>query len=187
MNKKIFIVTGHNEHKGGASGTYKGKRYTEYDIATDWTRQIYNSLAGSYPIELIDNKSLTEKVKEINNNNPLFAIELHFNSNVNASGSETLHFPNSSKGIRLAKLVQEEFNRVDIFQPDRGVKPGYFYNEYGEANGIVYFLRKTKCPSVLIEPEFMSNIENIFNYQEEGMSCIENAIIEFYNILEDEL
>lgn len=185
--KKIYIVTGHNARKGGASGEYEGERYTEYDIATEWTHQIYNSLVDAYPTELIDDYSLTKKVEMINSGDPLFAVELHFNSNVNARGSESLYFPGSRKGKRLASLVQEEFNRVDIFQPDRGVKEGHYYNANGEKQGILYLLRRTKCPCILIEPEFMSNIDTIMKYKEEGMSCIENAIIEFYNeVLEDE-
>ena len=74
-------------------------------------------------------------------------ISLHANSAENpaAHGTEVYHYPGSTRGRRLASLLQARLV-AELGTADRGVK---------EANFQV--LRETVCPAALVEVAFISN------------------------------
>ena len=158
----ILISAGHHSQAQGAQ--WKG--YTEWQETTIWRDMIVQEL-GEVAIAVPDG-GLREKVAFINSHDPAFAVEIHFNSAIVngehvGEGCETLMYPGSIKGRRLAETLQGA--QYQLFQPYRGVKEGWHRQDrpgvvdyQGDVDGdetINYFLRKTKCPAVILEPDFI--------------------------------
>lgn len=154
----VFISAGHVNNKDGAN--FKGT-FFEHTEAVLW-RDIICELMGIKPVPV---GTLEEKVKYINDtmSEPSIAIEIHFNAAMNSKkeyigkGCETLHYPKSKNGIALAELIHEEI--LKSFSPDRGLKEGYY--QMNPKKPVDYFLRKTHCPAIIIEPEFIHRYGNI--------------------------
>lgn len=173
----ILLSIGHNkESKGACNGDI-----CEFDIASDWIQEIHKHLnTALVPCEVVPSGSLSEKVNYINEQDTLAAIELHFNSNINARGSECLHYPESEQGMDLARRIQFEFNMNGIFQPNRGIKEGWYYSNGEKSKNLLYFLKETKCPSVIIEPQFIYYINDIMENRQMGCLSIANALTKYY-------
>jgi len=168
--KMIFISVGHHKREQGAE--FEGT--TEYYLANIWADKLFNIL-GSEKAVRVPNGVLADKVDFINRHKAAIAIEIHFNSfkiwkDLNANGliddgelkaagrgSETLYYPNSHAGEAAAKLIQQAIG--NICPPNRGAKEGWY--KMNKANGPDYFLAKTECVSLIIEPEFIDNLEEI--------------------------
>jgi len=141
---------------------------------------------------------LREKVEFINANDPAFAVEIHFNSAIVGGkhvgeGCETLMYPGSYAGRQLADILQRA--QYQIFKPSRGVKEGWYRQDrpgivdyQGDVDGdetIDYFLRKTKCPAVILEPEFIHNIlSQIQPNRRAACMILSSAMLEALDILE---
>jgi len=92
-------------------------------------------------------RTLSWKVRAINSLDPDIAIETHLNafSDSSVSGCETLYYPENDNE-KIAKIIQFELiNKIG--NRDRGVK----------ANRDLYILRRTYCPTFIIEPLFLTN------------------------------
>lgn len=178
----MFLLSiGHNQEEKGATN----KEHNEFDIASRWVKRIQDII--DIPIEIVPGGSLKEKVEFINNHEDVqFAAELHFNSNIeDAKGSESLYYPGSKPGKRYAEMIQDEFEKRGVFQPNRGVKEGYYYKD-GEKQNILYFLRATRVPSVIIEPEFISQPKRIEKHFFEGCDSIAQASTRFYKYINEQ-
>ena len=171
----IIISFGHTKDKPGA----EGESHTEYEFTKPWAERVYEIIKEKVENTiLVPEGELKEKVEFINNNDPLFCVEIHFNANIpDARGSESLHFPESETGKRIAEKYQEQFEKRRIFQPNRGVKDGVYWSN-GEIAGTLYLLRATTCPTVILEPEFMSNEETIMDNENMGIDAIVQATLE---------
>ena len=186
----ILISAGHHPTKAGAC--YED--FCEFDEAARWSKLIAENVGDELGL-LVPFGVLKDKVAFINERaHNSIAIEIHFNSakvwedlnkdgivdegemkNV-GRGALTLHYPNSEKGIRLAIDMQ------DATQPLygkhwNGVMEGYY--RMNKKFGIDYFLAKTKCPSVIIEPEFIHHKELIQKHREVACFNIAQALVEF--------
>lgn len=172
----ILISTGHNPTKKGAA--FEGT--SEYEEATLWTARILSILAVELPkddIKYVPTGSLSKKVDFINEQSDVdCVIELHFNSEPShtARGSEVLYNQGSIKGKRLADCIMDEFKSREIFAPYRGSKEGIHHT--GKP---LYFLQKTKPVAVIIEPEFLFNIDTITGNFENGCQSIAAGIKKF--------
>jgi len=188
----IAISIGHHRDAQGAE--YKG--ITEYALATGWAYELAESLAGSYIVSGI----LSSKVRKINNADTDLAVEIHFNSykvweDANAdglvtddelkhagSGSETLYYPGSIKGKLFAQCVQDNLGRVAA--PNRGVKEGWY--RMNPDKGADFFLAKTICPSIIIEPEFIHRLDEINAMRSSAIAAISEGVLlayeEIYNV-----
>jgi len=184
----ILVSSGHNKNAQGAS--YKD--VTEFILAEKWADLIVE-LLGTNSIR-VPNGRLKDKVIFINNASQKgdIAIEIHFNSYkkwkdldgdgiIDAGemialgrGSETLYMPNSSSGMRAARIVQD--NLGHLMQPDRGIKEGWY--QMNPAKGADYFLRKTNCTALIIEPEFIDNLEEINQNMSAACHVIAAALLE---------
>jgi len=168
----ILISGGHHTHARGA--THEGN--SEFPETRIWAELIVHRLkALDLDAAVVCQGKLRKKVKEINNLhseiNCKLAIEVHFNSLASgrARGCETLYYPGSIKGKLYAERIQETM--VRFFPPDRGIKEGWYKMDrpgvvdyHGDVDGdekIDYFLRKTPCPALIIEPEFIQYYEDI--------------------------
>ena len=187
----IFISAGHHEHAQGAK--YDG--VTEYSLTTVWADKIADLLNGR--ANRVPNGTLKTKVTYINQNAKRgdLAIEIHFNSakmwrDQNANGvidddemihvgigSETLYYPGSKKGQAAAETIQDALSR--IYPPNRGAKKGWY--QMNPEKGPDFFLSRTRCIALIIEPEFIDNLNAINNNRESACYCIAESLIEIIN------
>jgi len=186
FNIMILISAGHHEKSQGAS--FAG--VTEYDLTVKWADRIA-LLLGDDAIR-VPNGFLRNKIEFINKQNADLAIEIHFNSaklwkdwNKNGHidegemvnvgrGSETLYYPGSVKGKLAAEIMQQAIGHV--FKPNRGAKEGYY--QMNPAKGADYFLRRTNCTSLIIEPEFIDNQTAINENFDLGCTLIAATLLE---------
>jgi len=175
----LFLSAGHRYDRPGAQ--YDG--FVEHTEATIWKDLIYQYLPADIQAVLVPQGRLHEKVKFINDVGrsligPHLAIEIHFNDAVIADGthigrgSETLHYPKSERGKEFATRIQDSLSLV--FGPDRGAKPGWYRMD--PTQGPDYFLAKTNCVSLIIEPEFVVNHAKIIEGREPGCLVIAQTL-----------
>ena len=190
----IFISGGHHpKAKGAAFGTFN-----EYEEASLWVKRLSEIINKDYFI-IVPTGGLRSKVAFINKKiqeypDPHIAIEIHFNSDPShgGKGSETLYYPKSHYGHELANQIQDKLGI--IFEPNRGTKEGWFgmdrpgiVDYAGDIEGDEkpdYFLRKTNCPALIIEPEFIHNQDKIVEARDAGCQVIAQTLI---NVLGDGL
>jgi len=170
----IFISAGHHPTKPGA----KFDRFIEHDEACVWVDIMVNAINNSGNDESPAVKAiavppgfLKTKVDFINSRmvNGDIALEIHFNAAVVngknvGRGCETLYYPGSEKGKELAEKCQEVLE--EYFPPSRGVKEGWF-------------LAQTRCPAVIIEPEFVQNFQKIFDNRDDAITLLVVALEEY--------
>lgn len=177
----VCISAGHNPDKKGAS--FNG--FYEHDEAWEWAMELVTLVSEKYTVDLVPTGALKAKVDFINTAKPDLAMEIHFNSAVNSegehtgSGSETLYYPGSNRGMRAAKIVQSHLS--PIFSPDRGVKEGYY--QLNPSKPPDYFLRKTNCLSLIVEPEFIHKKVLIQEHREAGCKALNAAISEILELI----
>ena len=146
---KICIDPGHGGADPGAvSGNVKEKDLN-LAIAQKLLLLLYNKghdiiMTRSNDIAV----SLYERANKANNFNADIFVSIHNNavSDEGVQGTETLFYPGSKQGERLARLVQDELVKK-LQRPDRGIKP--------RRNLVV--LKCTTMPAILAECAFLSN------------------------------
>jgi hypothetical protein len=188
---KVAVSAGHYPEAKGAS--YEG--VSEFDIAKIWQPELVdaiNEAANDYigrhiylQGKMISWGKLPAKVDEINRLKADLAIEIHFNAGAVTSGCETLFAPGSAKGTRAATLIQKEMSRSSGVR-SRGAKEGWYKMDKpgvvdyaGDVEGdekIDYFLRETSCPAIIIEPEFISQLDTIERIRKPVISAIVGVI-----------
>jgi len=143
---KIFISAGHHLKDQGTSwGTLK-----ENELTIRVRDAVFKLLIGEnfFPP---DNLTLKETIEWINERANLgdLAVEIHFNSNSNASlrGTEAYYWFQPRFAEVFSRKVAEALGI-----PNRGPKPDHM-SYVGELG----FLRKLKCDSVLVECLYLSN------------------------------
>jgi len=184
----IFISAGHYPSHPGA----KYDRFIEHDEACIWMDMLVERINANGDDESPAVKSmkvptgvLKSKVEFINERalNGDVAVEIHFNAATNAKGEnvgrgcETLYYPGSEAGKVLATLCQDVL--AIIYPPDRGVKEGWYRMD--PARGADFFLAKTKCPAVILEPEFVHRSELIIENRETAVDKLAAALTGEYN------
>lgn len=166
--KKIALSAGHYSQAKGA--VYND--LVEHDLANIWLDYIFDEYDELHSLDkvvfelvFVPPGTLKEKVKFINDNECDYAVEIHFNSapgDFKYTGSETLYMPDSIKGKEFAKLVHEA--TIDILEvPDRGIKKGLYWSTKEQTNTPLYFLRRTRCPAIIVEPEFLQSYADTIN------------------------
>lgn len=105
---------------------------------------------GIYPV-LVTGR-LTEKVSTLKKYPLKCAVEIHYNSSTNstAQGVEIVHHPGSTGGEVLANRLYDGLVNLSFTSPRRVVDS----DELGRS---LYFLRSLPCPSVIVEPLWISN------------------------------
>lgn len=191
----IFLSVGHHQNAQGAS--FGG--ITEYQLAQEWANEIM-ALIGD-KVDRVPHGTLKEKVGYINDNRSGkdLAVEIHFNSaklwrDQNANGviddgemknvgvgCETLYYPSSITGIKAAEILQHAMSQV--LPPNRGVKEGWY--QMNPAKGADFFLKRTRCTSLIIEPEFIDNLEVLSENKHIACTAIATALLEAHHVLFD--
>lgn len=167
---KVFLAAGHYPTAPGAG--FEG--FFEHDEASRWVT-LLDSMAQDL-LHVVPTGTLKTKAQFINARCQPgdIAVELHFNSAENANGehigqgSVTLYCPGSNKGQRLADCMQNELAKV--FSPNRGIVEGWFRGD--RDRGVYYFLERTNCPAVILEPEFVHRRAIIQSNRAAGCAAI---------------
>lgn len=180
----ILVSAGHHANDPGAVFG----DFAEHEEAVRWRDLIVGALlAQDQPVISVPIGTLIDKVSFINkaaSQRRSIAIEVHFNAGGTpgvTGGSETLYCPGSQAGEMMARIIQDRL--ADIFMPDRGIKPGYFRMD--PSKPVDYFLRKTRCPAVIIEPEFVHNAATIRASRERACVEIAAALMRVHEIVQD--
>ena len=106
---------------------------------------------------------LKAKVQIVNQAKPNLAVEVHLNScgDPKQRGALCLYYP-SQKSRDLSRFILEGIHNCSAIGivgsaliKKRGVYAGHF--RLDPSKPILYFLRKTRCPAVVIEPLFLSS------------------------------
>lgn len=172
----IFISAGH--HPAAPGATFE--RFTEYDEAVIWAERLSEKLEPNS--SLVPTGTLKSKVAYINTRimNGDIALEIHFNSAKNAEGEhigrgcETLYYPGSEKGENIANKCQEALEIP--FPPNRGAKEGWYRMD--PKRGPDFFLARTKCPAVIIEPDFVHRCELIIENRDMAIGLLAETLQE---------
>ena len=158
MSYKICIDNGHGYNTPGKRTPVMPDggviREWEFNHPTAKKLQSVLNSCGLSAIMVSDTKEdtpLQTRVERANKERADIFISIHYNA-LNGKwgehgGIETYYFKTSSKGKRLAELVQKELVR-ETGRRDRGIKEGDFY-----------VLRATAMPAILCECGFMDNLE----------------------------
>lgn len=173
----IFISAGHHASAPGA----KYERFVEHDEAVIWAEKLHEETERVST--LVPTGVLKEKVAFINERlmDGDVAIEIHFNSAKNqhgehvGRGSETLYYPGSEEGKELAGICQSIL--AHFFPPDRGIKEGWYRMD--PSRGPNFFLAKTRCPAVILEPEFVHRF-NLIREQRDNVITELARYLEIY-------
>ena len=172
----IYVSAGHHPEKQGAC--HNG--FCEHDEAKKWASLIANHLGHDGMVVPVG--TLKTKVDFINSRTPSdndVAIEIHFNSAMKdgvhiGRGSETLYYPGSKRGEEIAAKVQ--FTLGGIFVPDRGAKEGWY--QMNEAKGPDFFLARTRCTAIIIEPDFIHRKAKIESKRDLACEAIAKTLID---------
>ena len=165
---KVILVPGH----GGKApeGEYQDFGAVSKDETVDefhyYQDLIKNFIIPELEKEKIEYAYVERKIKkvmpykEINSvaKDGDFAIEFHYNSyHIEAAqGSEYLYYPTSKNGLKLATLLRDNIKQSMGFALRTNDKSKQGLRPTNSGNGSAV-LKNTKCPTVLIEPFFITN------------------------------
>jgi len=173
----FLISAGHHQYAKGAM--YED--FNEFDEAVIWQRKICEYLGDR--ARAVPHGKLWEKVHFINSiPGAEIAVEIHFNSAVDADGKhigrgcETLYYPGSREGLLVSEAVQSKLSCV--YPPSRGAKEGWY--KMNKANGPDFFLAKTRCTAIIVEPEFVHNADKIIEARDAGCTMIAKALLDYF-------
>lgn len=144
---KIFLNPGHGGSDPGAVSKHGLK---EKDVAKNICDILAQKLCSAGHLVMVyqEQKSFTEVSKEENKSGADLFVSVHCNSfsAESANGVETLYYPTSTRGKRLAECIQNALLRqTGLF--NRGCK----------IRRDLHVLKATKAPAVLVETAFISN------------------------------
>ncbi|MCP1226429.1 N-acetylmuramoyl-L-alanine amidase [Sebaldella sp. S0638] len=168
---KVLIDVGH----GGSKTSASGKKIIDYGAVNSktgmnefmWNKDfVENYLLSELKKEGIKNQivfrdtGITKLVQDLNKESGKddIILSFHLNSDIKASGTETLYWHTSEKGKKLAGLIQKGLVGV-LGLPDRGIKIRRKPLDNADAlnqRGWTMF-RDTKVPFVMLESFFITN------------------------------
>lgn len=176
-NKKTIVIdAGHGGSDFGASNDGLTEKALTKIISSKIQNMNENSDVDIHFTRTNDSHiDLSERARIVNSHQPDLAISLHFNFNINieANGFEIYvsdSSPTSEKSRELANQLAAVISSATPLK-NRGVKAAPFL-----------ILKKSECPTLVIELGFLSN-EKDRNYvnSEKGQTEIAQAILNFVN------
>jgi len=177
--KMVGISVAHRPSSAGAG--FMG--FYEHYESVVWTQRLVQALGDLGIASAVSPVGrLHDKIEFLNHLQVAVAIEIHFNAaaSTDIAGCETLYNPNSIEGHKLAKEVHNCY-AVEMGNNDRGVKEHWHRGKVGLFN---YFLNKTKCPAIIVEPEFISHIRNITTKRDVATQKIAKGIANYLKSIE---
>ncbi len=177
MKKLCALVIGHKRTSPGAVNAR--------DNLSEF--QFNNRLAALIEEKVVDvdvqrvyRRTYNELPGDINALGPDFIVSLHCNAfNQSTSGTEVLYHHRSSKGKKIARILQKRL--VDFLKlRDRGIKWKTSEDQGG------YLLNYTEAPCVIAEPFFIDNNDDLDRVQQDldGLAhAYANAIYEMSKVV----
>lgn len=170
---KVILFAGHYPENPGAA--WDG--LSEHEEAVRWCDLLREHMDEA---ELLIGPTgrLREKTRFVNLRWPVLAVDLHFNAwrdeqgKPRGEGSMTLYCPGSVKGELAAKFVQDEL--AQVFEPDLGVREGYY--QLNSEKGPDWFLVRTKCPALIVEPEYVHHGDKLRDLRAEGVDALARGL-----------
>ena len=150
MNNNIVLIAGHNPRSYGKEIEDTKEYYFSKMIIDTVCESVKNKI--DYEIITFQLNSLKNKIKKVNEINPLLAIELHWNSfyNNNVKGSEVFYQEDND----FSKLSAEKY--CNIYEKVSGIKSRGIKLDIESQHTRLGWIRDIKSPSILIENEFLS-------------------------------
>jgi len=168
----LFLSAGHHPRAPGAA--WLG--FVEHTEAKLWVQELARLLPRAI---VVPTGELGAKVRWINQRATAddVAIEIHFNASPRnaGQGAETLYCPGSTKGLLIGVAVQSVLAKH--FAPDRGLKPGFYQAD--KTKGPLYFLKATRCSSLILEPEFIYHADRIRSLRASCCAALANSLRRF--------
>ena len=168
---KICIDPGHGGEDPGANYNDVLEKKLNLDIALK-LQKLLDEVGHEIVMTREDDifVELYDRVKIANESSCDILISIHSNAagDPSAQGTETLHYPDSDQGQKLAELVQDELI-MHLQRADRGVK----------ARDDLAVLKGTTMPAILVECGFISNSTERHLLQSAGFQhLIAESIVE---------
>ena len=169
----ILISAGHHPKSPGAC--HDG--FCEHDEAVRWVIELLQHFDET-EAAAVPTGTLAEKTDYINKRQPKLAVEIHFNSlyankTVDAErGCLQLYYPGSETGKRAAQIVQDAL--APLFPPDLGVREGFY--RLDPTMGVDWFLAKTNCMALILEPEFIDRKDEIVTKRAQACLALAEAL-----------
>ena len=168
---KICIDPGHGGEDPGANYEDILEKKINLDIALK-LQKLLDEVGHEIVMTREDDifVELYDRVKIANESSCDILISIHSNAagDPSAQGTETLHYPDSDQGQKLAELVQDELI-MHLQRADRGVK----------ARDDLAVLKGTTMPAILVECGFISNSTERHLLQSAGFQhLIAESIVE---------
>ncbi len=150
---KVAIIAGHGLNDPGAVNSRLD--LNEHEIVQQIVHNCVDQLNAKGIHWISSNGSLHDKVELCNVLEVDLALEIHLNSfrDSTVGGAELLVANLNSRSVPTAQRIQTSL--VELGLNDRGVKVGYFRGN--RKKGLLYFLRTTKMPAIIVECFFLSN------------------------------
>jgi N-acetylmuramoyl-L-alanine amidase len=174
---KIALVVGHKANAAGACN--KNYNICEFPFNDKLVQDLKARVNNKHDIEIVYRDTYNGLPAKINALSPKFIVSFHCNAfNTKASGTETLYYHKSSKGVQIAEIFQKNMIAA-LGLKDRGIKPKTAEDRGG------YLLRYTNAPAVLIEPFFIDNdtdYQTVMNNYESFLQALEKSLDEASNL-----
>lgn len=179
----ILLSAGHYPESPGAC--HNG--FCEHEEAVRWVDILQLLLRSRTSVEVVPTGRLGKKIEWVNKFHksvPVdLAVEIHFNGSEDGKqrGSETLYCPNSVKGQRAARIVQDSMSA--LLGPSRGAKEGWYKMILPPDPRATpdIFLSKTDPVALILEPEFIYNRLVIESLRQVTCEMLSDAIIDAAN------
>jgi len=165
---KIALSIAHEPNSVGA----KRGVFTEYGMSCHVTGILAERLQRrGHEVYIIGSGTLSWKTNRINDLNCDVGVEIHFNSSIHPTtkGAMCLH-AGSKQGEKLAEIIGRRISEV-LGVGDLKPKLGKY--QLDPKNKLLYILRKTNCPFVVVEPCYLSNDDDLTSV---NMSLIAFAV-----------
>lgn len=175
METILVIDAGHGGVDSGAVGNGLKEKDITLDLSLNIGKILEEYIKVIYTREKDEYIGLYNRADIANKAKANIFISIHINSfkDSKANGLETLYYPNSVEGMKLASIIQDKLKLVGF--TDRGIKP----------RGDLVVLNQTNMVAVLVEVGFISNkndMDILDNKEDEIVKLIAEGILEYLEI-----
>jgi len=164
----VAVTAGHwSAQSGSVANSYQENLVT---LQTTGYAISYLAMHGVYAVTT--SGKLSHKVRYLNQFPLRCAVEIHYNATTSpdVKGAEVIYHPGSAKGLRLAKEVYNELIAIE------GISERRIANT-DELGRNLLFTRKMKCPSIIVEPLWLTNpLESTILAGDQNVRAIGEAI-----------
>lgn len=144
----VAVTAGHwSAQSGSVANSYQENIVT---LQTTGYAISYLAMHGVYAVTT--SGKLSHKVRHLNRFPLRCAVEIHYNATTSpdVNGAEVIYHPGSVKGLRLARSVYNEILSVHGITERRVI-------DTDQLGRNLLFTRKIKCPSIIVEPLWLTN------------------------------